>query len=159
MVSKKKKFNSNLKLEIQKLEKKSHKKYHKKTHKKDYKKIYNKLDGGGLFSSIKGYAQLGVAKGKYGIDSTKLSVEKLKIASTASKKGFLVGRNGTIEIETLVSNRISRILERNAGVFPLNEETIYSWIQETKDAIVSADILAAGWYAPLAADEFKLYYW
>ena len=77
-------------------------------------------------------------------------------AALDSKKGFLVGRNGTIEIETLVSNRISRILERNAGVFPLNEETIYSWIQETKDAIVSADILAAGWYAPLAADEFKL---
>ena len=87
MVSKKK--NSNLKPEIQKLEKKTYKKLDKKTHKNNHKKDYNKLDGGGFFSAIKGYAQFGVAKGKYGIDSTKLSVEKLKIASTASKKGFL----------------------------------------------------------------------
>ena len=84
MVSKKKNSNSNWKLEIKKLEKKTN-----KTHKKNYNKLYGSLDGGGFFSSIKQYGQLGVAKKKSSVAAAQLSVKKLKVASTGAKKGFL----------------------------------------------------------------------
>ena len=55
--------------------------------------------------------------------------QKIKIGieeALASKKGFLVGRNGTIEMEVLLTRhngmqlepRHAMQLERNAGVFP-----------------------------------------
>jgi hypothetical protein len=80
-----------------------------------------------------------------------------------SKKGFLVGRNGTIEMEVLLSRhnglqlepRHVMQLERNAGVFPTTPASIASWIRKTLAAVQDSDLLVAGWYKPIAADELE----
>lgn len=79
--------------------------------------------------------------------------------------GLLIGRNGTIELTTILQahhqptlvdlNRMA-ILERNAGVFPQKAESLASWIVEYTNAVEAADVMAAGWYKPLAAPEWKL---
>lgn len=77
-------------------------------------------------------------------------------------RGVLIGRNGTIELQTLLlwqrNGRIDSsflpILERNAGVFPaFNHDAIMDWIQETFQANKDADCLAVGWYPPLEKAE------
>ena len=80
-----------------------------------------------------------------------------------SKKGFLVGRNGTIEMEVLLGRhnglqlepRHVMQLERNAGVFPTTPASIASWIRKTLAAVQDSDLLVAGWYKPIAADELE----
>jgi hypothetical protein len=90
--------------------------------------------------------------------------EKIKIgiqAALAEKRGFLVGRNGTIEMEVLLNRhtgiqldqRQILLLERNAGIFPTNTASIAAWIRKTLAAIQDSDLLVAGWYKPIAADE------
>jgi hypothetical protein len=82
-------------------------------------------------------------------------------AALAEKKGFLVGRNGTIEMEVLLSRhngmqlepRQILQLERNAGVFPTTTTSILSWIRKTLAAIQDSDLLVAGWYKPIATYE------
>lgn len=79
----------------------------------------------------------------------------------AEKKGFLVGRNGTIEMEVLLSRhkgvqlepRHYLQLERNAGVFPTTPASVAIWVRKTLAAIQDSDLLVAGWYKPIAADE------
>jgi hypothetical protein len=78
-----------------------------------------------------------------------------------NKKGFLVGRNGTIEMETVLTRYFQNTfyqqnlltLERNAGVFPGTARSAQAWVAETVDAIRACDLLVAGWYAPIAAAE------
>jgi hypothetical protein len=90
--------------------------------------------------------------------------EKIKngiLGALAEKKGFLVGRNGTIEMEVLLSRhngmqlepRHILQLERNAGIFPTTTTSISSWIRKTLAAVQDSDLLVAGWYKPIAADE------
>lgn len=79
-------------------------------------------------------------------------------------KGALIGRHGTIELtmmllyeqtKTIDIERLS-ILEKNAGIFPkLEPQTIVDWIHAYKNATASADVMAAGWYAPLAKAELS----
>jgi hypothetical protein len=78
-----------------------------------------------------------------------------------NKKGFLVGRNGTIEMETILlrffqktlyQNKLA-ILEKNAGIFPGTGNSVEAWISDTIDAIRSSDLLVAGWFDPLVAAE------
>ena len=80
------------------------------------------------------------------------------------KKGVLIGRNGTIELEALlfrffkgspVPSNIVRRLELHAGIFPSTEEYVDRWISQTNEAIQNTDILVAGWYAPLKELEEK----
>jgi len=79
----------------------------------------------------------------------------------SQKKGFLVGRNGTIELEALLTykqkqflfQQQGKILEKHAGVFPSAEPYHRHWIQETENAIQNTDLLVAGWFAPLAREE------
>jgi len=81
-----------------------------------------------------------------------------------NKKGFLVGRNGTIEMETILTRFFQNtfyqqkllILEKHAGVFPGTAGSVQEWIAETIDSIRSCDLLVAGWYEPLAAPEKEL---
>ena len=81
-----------------------------------------------------------------------------------NKKGFLVGRNGTIEMETILTRFFQNtffqqkllILEKNAGVFPGTAGSVQSWIADTIDSIRSCDLLVACWYEPLAAAEKDL---
>lgn len=79
-------------------------------------------------------------------------------AALSEKRGFLVGRTGTIELEVLLSaGSVSRerlaVLERNAGVFPANLDSALIWLAQTQEAIRSTDLLVAGWYEPLARSE------
>jgi len=82
-------------------------------------------------------------------------------AALAEKRGFLVGRNGTIEMEVLLSRHNSMQLEprqilqleRNAGVFPTTPVSITNWISKTLAAIQDSDLLVAGWYKPIAVHE------
>lgn len=69
------------------------------------------------------------------------------------KTGYLVGRNGTIEMETLLTHTYKKInpeqlhiLERNAGVFP--KANVAEWVKQTEEAIKNTDLLVAAWYEP-----------
>jgi hypothetical protein len=82
-------------------------------------------------------------------------------ASLQSKQGYLVGRNGTIEMDLLLSDFYHRhpskgqlaTLEMNAGIFPAKSPFVEKWLAETKLAIQKTDLLIAGWYAPNAKEE------
>ena len=70
--------------------------------------------------------------------------------------GFLVGRNGTIELETLFSPNSTHTqgrLELHAGIWPQGNLSIDTWSKRTLEAIQACDLLVAGWYLPLANKE------
>lgn len=84
------------------------------------------------------------------------------------KEGALIGRNGTIELETLLFRLcmatpsqnyplgISRRIELHAGVFPTTYSSLERWVFQTVEAIRNTDVLVAGWYKPLAEQEEQL---
>jgi hypothetical protein len=82
------------------------------------------------------------------------------------KRGFLVGRFGTIECNVLdwlnnrprveVPEELRIVLERNAGVFPFDSQSVKAWGDAMCEAFQVADILAVGWYAPTADKERQL---
>ena len=69
------------------------------------------------------------------------------------QKGLLIGRLGTVEYDVVTGKPSWSVLERNAGVFPTPSP---QWIKSYKEALREADILATGWYAPMAAGEQTL---
>lgn len=81
------------------------------------------------------------------------------------KEGALIGRNGTIELETLLfklfsarpgeqyPQAIARKLEYNAGIFPSKQTSIDRWVFMTLESIRNCDILVAGWFKPLEEQE------
>lgn len=78
-------------------------------------------------------------------------------------RGALIGRNGTIEL-TMILQMLkganidldrAKILERNAGVFPITPGFLGQWLTAYTEAVLSADVMAAGWYGPLARSEWK----
>ena len=84
------------------------------------------------------------------------------------KGDFFVGRNGTIELETLLfytKNRphggtypkhmLDRI-ERHAGVWPATTESIDAWAKEYVNGLPLLDAAAAGWFKPLAHEELEM---
>jgi hypothetical protein len=78
-----------------------------------------------------------------------------------NKKGLLVARNGTIEMEVLLTRYFQNTLfqqklltlEKHAGIFPCTAGSAQTWISQTVDAIRGSDLLVAGWYEPLATSE------
>ena len=76
----------------------------------------------------------------------------------ASEKPFLIGRNGTIELEVLFSEKptieMLEKLELNAGVFPYTHAE--SWKLDYIDALANVDVIAEGWYKRFAAKESEL---
>jgi hypothetical protein len=84
------------------------------------------------------------------------------------KEGLLVGRNGTIELETLLfklyqakpgqeyPSAIKRRMELNAGIFPSTQTFLDRWVFMTIEAIRNCDILVTGWYKPLEVMEKTL---
>ena len=66
-----------------------------------------------------------------------------------SDDGALIGRNGTIELEQMISYNQYRlsVLEMNAGIFPFT--VIPLWRIMSIEATSEADVLATGWYEPL----------
>ena len=78
---------------------------------------------------------------------------KLLCKYFASNKPFLIGRNGTIEIEYINNNtkKLADVLELHAGVFPSSHAE--SWSLDYLDALANTDVIAEGWYAPLKTIE------
>ena len=83
-----------------------------------------------------------------------------------TKTGFLVGRFGTVECDVLhwlehlpsaaCPQEQRDVLERNAGVFPSDIESVVSWGSASRGAYQRADILATGWFVPMAEKEKEL---
>lgn len=83
--------------------------------------------------------------------------------------GLLIGRNGTIELETILYHTIHysnqkgfpphllKTLELHAGVFPSNNpDLVNAWCLAYYEALRACDVIAAGWYAPLKDQEETL---
>jgi hypothetical protein len=80
-------------------------------------------------------------------------------AALADGRGLLVGRFGTVELEVLLgdlSSQKRQVLERNAGIFPSDLESVERWMAASRKAYGAADVLATGWYPPLATQEKEL---
>ncbi len=80
-------------------------------------------------------------------------------SALATKRGCLLGRNGTIEIQAIQSFQkslggipgpIAAKLELHAGVFPSTRESLSSWVREYLEAIrsINQDPVVSGWFAP-----------
>jgi hypothetical protein len=88
--------------------------------------------------------------------------------SLQKKEGALIGRNGTIELETLLfrlynaapnqayPGHISRRMELHAGVWPTDKPNLDRWVFQMVEAIRLCDVLVAGWYEPLKQQEERL---
>jgi hypothetical protein len=88
--------------------------------------------------------------------------------SLQKKKGALIGRNGTIELETLLfrlygsspqqgyPQHITRRLGLHAGIWPIDKTSVDRWVFLLIEAIRLSDVLVAGWYEPLKSPEEKL---
>lgn len=83
-----------------------------------------------------------------------------------TNQGCLIGRNGTIELQTLLhwmkhgrtDTNALQVLERNAGVFPVSDSNaVLDWIQEYFQANKDADCMAVGWYPPVEKAERDLF--
>jgi hypothetical protein len=78
----------------------------------------------------------------------------------ASEVPFLIGKNGTVELEVLLSKpneittSLANKLELHAGVFPSSH--LENWRLDYLDALVNTDILAEAWYKPFAEKETTL---
>lgn len=72
-----------------------------------------------------------------------------------SNKPFLIGRNGTIELQVLtkyyygasLTNEELDKLELNAGIFP--QDSVSEFCQTYKKSLENVDAIAEGWYIPL----------
>lgn len=81
------------------------------------------------------------------------------------KEGALIGRNGTIELETLLFRLygsapnqpypipISKRVELHAGIWPSTKNSLDKWVFHMMEAIRLCDVLVAGWYEPLKEAE------
>ena len=81
------------------------------------------------------------------------------------KEGLLIGRNGTIELETLLfllyqskpgenyPESIRKRMELHAGIFPANKISLDRWVFMMIESIRSTDVIVAGWYKPLEVQE------
>jgi hypothetical protein len=83
-------------------------------------------------------------------------------------EGLFVGRNGTIELETILfklyqakpgqdyPSAIKRRMEMNAGIFPSSQISLDRWVFSMIETIRNCDVLVVGWYKPLEAMEETL---
>lgn len=85
------------------------------------------------------------------------------------RKGCLLGRNGTIEIQALQSFRhfaggippaIAKKLELHAGVFPSDAVSVSAWAKEYMEALrqIDADPVVGGWYVPTREIERAMFH-
>jgi hypothetical protein len=82
-----------------------------------------------------------------------------------TKQGALIGRNGTIELETVLfrlygagpnqpyPQHLSRRMELHAGIWPPSKESLDRWVFQLMESIRLSDVLVAGWYEPLKVRE------
>ena len=67
--------------------------------------------------------------------------------------GFVVGRNGSTELETIFSMAIPERLQRYSGVFPATPASVTDWRTAYMKALLNIRICATGWYRPFAEQE------
>ena len=96
-----------------------------------------------------------------GADEISKAIEK----ALQRKEGLLIGRNGTVELETTFfklyvakpgqdfPSALKNRMEINAGIFPAHKISLERWVFGLLEAIRNSDVLVAGWYAPLAIQE------
>ncbi len=97
------------------------------------------------------------------IDKGASLVARAIALALSREEGCLIGRNGTVELETVFTylekksfpQHLTQTLERNAGVFPQRQESLVDWANEYIEANRVCDLLALGWYAPLRAAETR----
>lgn len=72
------------------------------------------------------------------------------------KKGCLIGRNGTIELQVLatediIPEHLMKTLELHAGIFPSAEPSVKIWKQAYLNSLkqIHDEPIVAGWYKPL----------
>jgi hypothetical protein len=78
-----------------------------------------------------------------------------------SKEPFLIGRNGSTELEVLAYSlnnsifpeQLMKRLELYSGIFPATQESVSLWVETYKNALESCDMIAEGWYEPLKYEE------
>lgn len=82
-----------------------------------------------------------------------------------SGSGLLIGRFGTVEFEGVYWNEMwpgswpegrRAVLERNAGVFPSDTESVKRWAAAYTRAIRASSVLAVGWHPPIVKEEASL---
>ena len=95
-------------------------------------------------------------------------IRTVLINALTKKEGALIGRNGTIELETVLyrlfqsapnqqyPTHLTRRLELHAGIWPSEKHSIDKWVFQLLEAIRLCDVLVAGWYAPLKEAEERL---
>ena len=86
------------------------------------------------------------------------------VRGAAAGTPFFIGRNGTVETETLYYYLTMRLgsdrqkpypprlleqMQRNAGIFPGTDASLDAWAEEYLSHLPSLTGLAAGWYQPL----------
>ena len=99
-----------------------------------------------------------------GAEKIREAIEK----ALQKREGALIGRNGTIELETLFfrlyesspnqqyPHHITRSIELHAGIWPPDKFNLDKWVFQMVEAIRLCDVLVAGWYEPLKDKEEKL---
>jgi hypothetical protein len=100
-------------------------------------------------------------KGTQYISKGSIKIADEIISALREGRGSLIGRHGTVELtNVLLYNQFGKVdihrtveLELNAGIFPRTEISISSWLAEYCAAAADANIMAAGWYQPLAKAE------
>ena len=92
------------------------------------------------------------------------AITKLIKDGLENKKGVLIGRHGSLEFQCVRQNLYNMpiplsactLLERNAGIFPNNQNSINEWTREYWNATKAADGMATGWFLPTRDDEIKM---
>lgn len=95
--------------------------------------------------------------------------EKAKLVCSyfKSNKPFLIGRNGSTELELLsyfikngANTQFPQILmnrlETYSGIFPATQESVTHWVLRYVDSLKECDAIAEGWYEPLKIEEKAL---
>ena len=82
---------------------------------------------------------------------------KLLCEYFSSDKPFLIGRNGSTELEVLTKSTsllFAKALERYSGIFPFTH--VEAWKLDYIDALANTDVMAEGWCQELAENEKEL---
>jgi hypothetical protein len=103
-------------------------------------------------------------KGSDSISSGSAEIQRILKIALAAGKGCIIGRQGTIELQTVLSYvhtgtcKFSNLhtLEKHAGIYPRSYDSVVEWLNEYIEAVKSSNGLAVGWYAPLAKGELSL---
>lgn len=84
-------------------------------------------------------------------------------SALSEKKGCLIGRNGTIELQVLASGEsvpsfLRETLELHAGIFPSTEKSVALWRTVYYSSLknIQNEPIVAGWYKPTENDEREL---